>query len=384
MVVFRAPASAIMNSTGPRDLPVRAYSGCEVLIARSRVVSQATPADRKCCAPARRSIATPRVRTSSHFAASAAGRSVYACSSVFRSWNVGLLYSRSLYLVMLSDKSVQNYSTVPGSTDSVALDQQVISTRSSVTMDAIKSTFMPRATPRRPPAHRVSTVRRPRSLATPCAKPCIALQALDIVTVRQDQDPTSETCPAVLVETLILRPLTTSTACNRCLDRRARHALDLGIALPLTRAIRHGATAVGTRQHNDRPRARQWHLPGPGHRVPLGAACLPENPLMHQLVLPMWLVPQRPLSWPASRPGGWRTPPVRSPRCGPGVGRPQPSSHYRPLRAHHRRPNDSAQRARRRQCAQNVFINSGRNTTPPQEYAPLEDRIMATMLMCLY
>ena len=160
---------------------------------------------------------------------------------------------------MLSDKSVQEITAqAPGSTDSNRTGPAHIDTRSSVTMDAIKSYIL---------RHGLHPGDRLPTESALCADLGVSrssvrealrkLQALDIVTVRQGSGSyVGDMSLQPLVETLILRAALDDINGVQSLHSivETRHALDLGIALPLTRAMR--GTSRGARRDPARVRGR--------------------------------------------------------------------------------------------------------------------------------
>ena len=144
---------------------------------------------------------------------------------------------------MLSDKSVQEITAqVPGSTDANRAAPAHIDTRSSVTMDAIKSYILRHGL--RPGDHlpTESALCADLGVSRSSVREALRkLQALDIVTVRQGSGSyVGDMSLQPMVETLVLRAALDDINGVQSLHSivETRHALDLGIALPLTRAMK--------------------------------------------------------------------------------------------------------------------------------------------------
>ena len=123
------------------------------------------------------------------------------------------------------------------------------------------------------------------------------LQALDIVTVRQGSGSyVGDMSMQPLVETLVLRAALDDINGVQSLHSivETRHALDLGIALPLTRAMKGTSNPqlwelVNTMTDHARSGATYLDQDIAFHS---GLLAYLKNPLMHQLVAAMWLVDQ--------------------------------------------------------------------------------------------
>ena len=123
------------------------------------------------------------------------------------------------------------------------------------------------------------------------------LQALDIVTVRQGSGSyVGDMSLQPLVETLILRAALDDINGVQSLHSivETRHALDLGIALPLTRAMKGTSNPQLWELVNtmtDHAHAGGTYL-DQDIAFHSGLLAYLKNPLMHQLVAAMWLVHQ--------------------------------------------------------------------------------------------
>ena len=123
------------------------------------------------------------------------------------------------------------------------------------------------------------------------------LQALDIVTVRQGSGSyVGDMSMQPLVETLVLRAALDDINGVQSLHSivETRHALDLGIALPLTRAMKGTSNPqlwelVNTMTDHAHTGATYLDQDIAFHS---GLLAYLKNPLMHQLVAAMWLVHQ--------------------------------------------------------------------------------------------
>lgn len=200
---------------------------------------------------------------------------------------------------MLSDKSVQEITAqAPGSTDPNRTGPAQIDTRSSVTMDAIKSYIL---------RHGLHPGDRLPTESALCADLGVSrssvrealrkLQALDIVTVRQGSGSyVGDMSLQPLVETLVLRAALDDINGVQSLHSivETRHALDLGIALPLTRAMKDTSNPelwelVNTMTDHAHAGGTYFDQDIAFHS---GLLAYLKNPLMHQLVAAMWLVHQ--------------------------------------------------------------------------------------------
>ena len=123
------------------------------------------------------------------------------------------------------------------------------------------------------------------------------LQALDIVTVRQGSGSyVGDMSLQPMVETLVLRAALDDINGVQSLHSivETRHALDLGIALPLTRAMKGTSNPelwelVNTMTDHAHSGATYLDQDIAFHS---GLLAYLKNPLMHQLVAAMWLVHQ--------------------------------------------------------------------------------------------
>ena len=123
------------------------------------------------------------------------------------------------------------------------------------------------------------------------------LQALDIVTVRQGSGSyVGDMSLQPLVETLVLRAALDDINGVQSLHSivETRHALDLGIALPLTRAMKGTSNPelwelVNTMTDHAHAGGSYFDQDIAFHS---GLLAYLKNPLMHQLVAAMWLVHQ--------------------------------------------------------------------------------------------
>ena len=200
---------------------------------------------------------------------------------------------------MLSDKSVQEITAqAPGFTDPNRTGPVHIDTRSSVTMDAIKSYIL---------RHGLHPGDRLPTESALCASLGVSrssvrealrkLQALDIVTVRQGSGSyVGDMSLQPLVETLVLRAALDDINGAQSLHSivETRRALDLGIALPLTRAMKGTSNPelwelVNTMTDHAHAGGSYFDQDIAFHS---GLLAYLKNPLMHQLVATMWLVHQ--------------------------------------------------------------------------------------------
>ena len=123
------------------------------------------------------------------------------------------------------------------------------------------------------------------------------LQALDIVTVRQGSGSyVGDMSLQPMVETLVLRAALDDINGVQSLHSivETRHALDLGIALPLTRAMKGTSNPelwelVNTMTDHAHAGETYFDQDIAFHS---GLLAYLKNPLMHQLVAAMWLVHQ--------------------------------------------------------------------------------------------
>ena len=200
---------------------------------------------------------------------------------------------------MLSDKSVQEITAqVPDTTNTQRPAAAQTDMRSTVTMDAIKSYIL---------RHGLRPGDRLPTESALCADLGVSrssvrealrkLQALDIVTVRQGSGSyVGNMSMQPLVETLVLRAALDDINGVQSLHSiiETRRALDLGIALPLTRAMTGTSNPQLWKLVHTMTKHAHADISYLDEDIAFHSRLLAylNNPLMHQLVAAMWLVHQ--------------------------------------------------------------------------------------------